>query len=107
MSTTITIKKKIYEGNTFTRGGTVFSSTIAVDGFDFGTPPTTGLHRDGTLSAEIDNAFRKLIQVRTNKTPAVDVTVNLPDGYALSVSLQQHYRDKYSIEPEIASVTFV
>ncbi len=106
MNATITIKKRIYPASSFRATGTAFSSTIAIEGKSFSTPPQTGLHRDGTLAEEIDRAFRRFVEVQLNSQTPADVTVELPDGYALSTALQQHYADKYSIEPEIKSVSF-
>jgi hypothetical protein len=106
MNATISIRKTVYSKSKYRPEGNAFSSTIAVEGRDFGTPPTTGLHRNGTLSAEIDFGFRKLLDVQVNSQTPADVTVNLPEGYTLSAALKQHYADKYSIEPEISSVTF-
>jgi hypothetical protein len=106
MNATITIKKSIYPKSQFRANGTGFNSTIEVEGYNYDDSIQTGLNRNGVLSEEIDLAVKRLIEVRVNQTPAVDVTVSLPNGYTLSVALQQHYADKFTIEPEINSITF-
>ncbi|MEW4328237.1 hypothetical protein Q0N12_16420 [Rossellomorea marisflavi] len=107
MKAKISLKKTIYPESRLRAKGTSFGSTIEVEGKNFGTPPTTGLHNNGTITGEIDRAFRRFIEVQINSEIAADVTVELPGGYELPETLKQHYADKYSIEPEIKSVTFV
>ncbi|MCM3705839.1 MULTISPECIES: hypothetical protein [Cytobacillus] len=105
MNTSIQIKKASYPKSDFRAAGTGFTSVIQHEGYD--QTMHTGLHRDGTLAEEIDNAMKRLISsmVHAEQSGAA-VTITLPAGYTLSAALKQHYADKYVIEPEIASVTF-
>lgn len=105
MQTTITIKKTNYQATDFRAAGSGFSSVITRDGFN--QELVTGLHRNGILVDEIDNALKRLVQnmLFNTQTGAV-VTIQLPAGYTLSAALQQSFVDRFTIEPEITSVTF-
>lgn len=105
MNVQININKAVYPKSAFRVAYTGFSSTITKEGIS--TKLMTGLHRNGVLVDEIDAAFKRLIDsmVGCEETGAV-ITVSLPEGYTLSAALQQHYADKYTLEPEIDTITF-
>lgn len=105
MNTTIKINKTIYPATDFRPAGTAFTSVITRDGLN--QELTTGLHHDGILVDEIDAAMKRLMKsMAVNAHTGAVVTVQLPAGYTLSAALKQHYVDKYTVEPEITSVTF-
>lgn len=105
MNVQITINKTTYPKSNFRAAGTGFSSVIAIEGYN--QTLTTGLHRNGVLADAIDNAMKRLIDSMVgNVQTGADVSITLPEGYTLSAALQQHYADKYTIEPEINSVVF-
>lgn len=105
MQANIKINKTIYPATTFRAAGTAFTSVITRDGYD--QELRTGTHHDGVLVDEIDAAVKRLVKsMAVNAHTGAVVTVQLPAGYTLSAALKQHYVDKYTIEPEITSVTF-
>ncbi|NMD69609.1 hypothetical protein HHO41_04850 [Bacillus sp. DNRA2] len=104
MNVQITVRKTVYQKSNFRAAGTGFSSEIKKEGYD---SFFTGLHRNGLLTDEIDNAMKRLIgSLVGNEDTDANVTIILPEGYALTETLKQHYIDKLTVEPEINSVVF-
>lgn len=102
---TMTVTKSNYGSKGATQAtGTGYFANYKVEGTDHEYRAGGGYRK--TLFDVLDESLHHVLNGLGYSGNTAAVTINLPEGVTLSVALQDHIIDKFTLEDEFTSITF-